>query len=80
MIMMMKWCMSQWDEFDKDWETAIMSYVSKNNRWIIDSGWSHHITGDKGKFFTLAYYDGNCIRFSNDAPYLIKGKGSINRT
>ena len=25
----------------------------------------------------MNYYDGNSVRFGNDAPYLIKGKGSI---
>ena len=34
------------------------------------------MTRDKSKFITLNYYDGNSVRFSNDAPYLIKGKGS----
>ena len=33
--------------------------------------------GDKSKFITLNYYDENSVMFSNDAPYLIKGKGSI---
>ena len=33
--------------------------------------------GDKGKFTDLTHYDGNNIRFGNDAPCLIKGKGSI---
>ena len=35
------------------------------------------MTGDKSKFITLDYYDGNSVRFGNDAPCLIKGKGSI---
>ena len=33
--------------------------------------------GDKSKFITLTSYDGNSVRFGNDAPCLIKGKGSI---
>ena len=36
--------------------------------------------GDKSKFFTLTQYDGNSVRFGNDAPCLIKGKGSIKLT
>ena len=64
------------DESDEDEETALVSCVKKNDRWIIDSGCSHHMIGDKSKFITLNY-DGNSVRFGNDAPYLIKGKGSI---
>ena len=44
---------------------------------MIDSGCSHHITRHKSKFITLEYYNGNSVRFVNDTPYLIKGKGSI---
>ena len=33
--------------------------------------------GDKSMFITLNCYDGNSVRFGNDAPCLIKGKGSI---
>ena len=65
------------DESDEDEATALVSCVNKNDRWIIDSGCSHHMTGDKSKFITLNYYDGNSVRFGNDAPCLIKGKGSI---
>ena len=35
------------DEGDK---MALISHVSKNDTWIIDSGCSHHMTGDKTKF------------------------------
>ena len=33
--------------------------------------------GDKSKFVTFTEYDGNSVRFRNDAPCLIKGKCSI---
>ena len=33
--------------------------------------------GEKDKFTTLTHYDGNNVTFSNDAPCLIKDKGSI---
>ena len=36
--------------------------------------------GYKSKFITLNYYDGFSVRFGNDAPCLIKGKGSIKLT
>ncbi|MFA1255992.1 hypothetical protein, partial [Klebsiella pneumoniae] len=48
-----------------------------NDKWIIDSGCSHHMTGDKSKFISFTQYDGNSVRFGNDAPGLIKGKGRI---
>ena len=38
------------------------------------------ISHDKINFVTLTPYDGNTIRFGNDAPCLIKGKGSIKLT
>ena len=51
--------------------------MSKCDRWIIDSGCSHHMTNDKSKFDTFEHYNGNNVRFGNDAPYLVKGKRSI---
>ena len=57
-----------------------MTCVNKNGKLIIDSGCSHHMIGDKSKFITLTCYDGNSVRFGNDAPCLIKGKGSIKLT
>ena len=68
------------DEFDEDEATTLLTCVNKNNKWIIDNGCSHHMTGDKSKFTTLNYYDRNGVRFGNDTPYLIKGKGSIKLT
>ena len=38
------------------------------------------MTRDKIKFITLNYYDGNSLRFGNDAPCLIKRRGSIKLT
>ena len=38
------------------------------------------MTGDKSKFITLNFYDGNGVRFVNDVPSLIKGKGFIKLT
>ena len=35
------------------------------------------MTEDKSKFINLTSYDGNSFRFGNDAPCLIKRKGSI---
>ena len=38
------------DESNEDEATALMTCVNKDDRWIIDSGCSHHMTGDKSKF------------------------------
>ena len=35
------------DEGDK---MALISHVRKNDTWIIDSVYSHHMNGDKSKF------------------------------
>jgi hypothetical protein len=51
--------------------------MTQNNRWIIESGCPHHMTGDKSKFVNISQYDRNSVRFRNDAPCQIKGKGYI---
>ena len=68
------------DESDEGEVTTLVACVNKNDRCIIDSGCSHHMTGDKSKFITLNCYDRNSVRFGNDAPCLINGKGSIKLT
>ena len=35
------------DESDEDEATALMTCVNKNDRWIIDSGYSHHMKETK---------------------------------
>ena len=68
------------EESDEDEATALVTYVNKNDKWIIDNGCSHHMIEEKIKFVTLTQYDVNSVRFGNDAPCLIKGKGSIKLT
>lgn len=46
-------------------------------KWIIDSGFSHHITCDTSKFNKVEHYNGSCVKFWNDAPCYVKHKGSI---
>ena len=65
------------DEEDK---MALISHVSKNDTWIIDSGFSHHMTRDKTKFEHMEHYDGGSVRFGNKEPCCIKGKGQISLT
>ena len=38
------------DDSNQDKKTNLISHVSKNDRWIIDSGCSRHMTGDTSKF------------------------------
>ena len=54
------------------WHLSLM--LEKNATWIIDSGCSHHMTGDKTQFEHMEdYYDGS-MRFGNNEPCCIKGK------
>ena len=41
--------------------------------WLF-TGYSHRMTGDRSKFKTFELYDGNTVKFGNDAPCLVKGK------
>ena len=59
------------DEEDK---LALISHVSKNHTWIIDSGYSHHMTCDKTKFEQFEDCDGGSVRFGNNEPHFIKGR------
>ena len=59
------------DEKDK---MKLVSHMSKNDTWIIDSGCSHHMTGDRSQFENLVHYDGGSVRFGNNEPCYIKEK------
>ena len=67
------------DDSDNDEENkmALISDVSKNDKWIVDNGFSHHMTGDKINFEHKELYDGFSMRFGNNEPYCKKGKGCI---
>ena len=65
------------DEGDK---ITLISHVNKNDTSIIDSGYSHNITRDKTKFENMEPYDGGSVRFGNNEPCCIKGKGCISLT
>ena len=62
---------------DEDNKMTLISHVSKNDTWIIDSGCSHHMTGDKTNFEHMKHYDHGNVRFGNNEPCRIKGKGCI---
>lgn len=36
---------------------ALVSCFDNSNEWIIDSGCSHHMTGERSKFLSLEEYD-----------------------
>ena len=63
------------DECDEDDKIALLSHVNKNERWIIDSGCSHHMIGDTSKFEKWENYNRSSVKFGNDAPCYVKGKG-----
>ena len=65
------------DEDNEDDKMTLISHVIKNNIWIIDSGYSHHMISDKIEFKHLEHYDGGSIRFGNNEPYHIKRKGFL---
>ncbi|XP_043717541.1 uncharacterized protein LOC122665457 [Telopea speciosissima] len=45
--------------------------------WILDSGCSTHMTGDKDRFLSLNAVEGGSVRFDNNDGAKIKGRGSI---
>ena len=52
------------DESDnEDDKMTLISYVIKTDTWIIDSGCSYHMTGDKSKFEHFEHYDGGSVKF-----------------
>ena len=57
------------------WET-----IKKSDRQIIDIGYSNHLTGDRNKFEDIGPYKGCYIKFGNDIPCIMKGKGTIQLT
>ncbi|MHC6131847.1 GAG-pre-integrase domain-containing protein, partial [Serratia marcescens] len=50
---------------------------SQKRSWILDSGCSSHMTGDKSEFSKLAKYDGGNVRFGNNERAKIVGKGVV---
>ena len=59
---------------------ALISHVSKNDTWIIDSGCSHHMSTNKTHFEHLEHYDGGSVRFGSHESFCIKRKDYITLT
>ena len=45
--------------------------------WILDSGCSSHMTGDKQKFTKIQDYDGGSVKFGNNDGAQIVGRGIV---
>ena len=74
-------CIALKDELeDEDDKMTLISHVSKNDTQIINSGCSHHMTGDKTKCEHMEHYDCGSVIFGNNEPCCIKGKGCISLT
>lgn len=61
-------------------EEGDMTLISSSNQcgdWVIDSGCTHHMTSDRNKFLSMEDCNGGTMRFGNDDPSVVKGKGSI---
>ena len=67
------------DDLDREIreESALVSQVEKKSDWRIDSGSSHHMTGDMNRWVKFKNHDGGIVRFGNNAAYHIIGIGSI---
>ncbi|GLJ37400.1 hypothetical protein SUGI_0759360 [Cryptomeria japonica] len=58
-------------------EKELATKIKDKDEWVIDSGYSHHMTRDKGKFLSLQEFDGGLVIFGDDEACMIKGKGTI---
>ena len=66
------------DSLDKEIreESTLISQVERKD-WIIDSGCSHHMTGDMRKFVKLKSHDGGIVKVGNNAACHITEIGSL---
>ncbi|XP_043710218.1 uncharacterized protein LOC122659136 [Telopea speciosissima] len=61
----------------QDRDRANLMAHSKPSRWILDSGCSTHMTGDKDKFLNLEHVGKGSVRFGNNDGARVEGKGKI---
>ena len=65
------------DDSNEDEKIPLISHMIKNGRWIIDIGFSHHMTSDTSKFEKIDYYNRSSVKFGNNAPCYVKGNRLI---
>ena len=66
------------DDLDREiTEASVLIWQVQKKDWIIDSGCSHHITGDMSKFVKFRSHDGWTVKVGNNVAYHIIGIGSI---
>ena len=67
------------DDLDREIreERSLVTQVEKKSDWIIDSGCSHHMTGDMNNFVKFKNHDGGTIRVGSNATCHITRIGSI---
>ncbi|GLJ54155.1 hypothetical protein SUGI_1160370 [Cryptomeria japonica] len=58
-------------------EKFLAAKIEENDEWVIESGCSHHMTGDKRKFLLLQEFAGGLVGFGDNKTRKIKGKGTI---
>ena len=58
-------------------EKSLVAQIEEKDEWVIDSGCSHHMKGDKRKFVSLEKYDGGVVRFGDNTAGLIHGRRCI---
>ena len=59
---------------------AALKVQRKKSSWILDSGCTSHMTGDKTKLNNLNNFNGGSVKFGNndDAKIMEKGHVSLN--
>jgi hypothetical protein len=67
-----------WKKKESDKCGLVLSAQRQTKPWYIDTVFSKHMTGDKGKFLSLSENKSGNVTFGNDALGKIKGKGMVN--
>ena len=57
-----------------------MRAKTKKNMWYLDSGCSHHMTGDQAMFSSTSHKDGGYVTFGDNAKGKIVGKGKVGKS
>ena len=53
---------------------------AKKNKWYLDSGCFHHITGEKAMFFHISHENGNYVTFGDNTKGKIVGEGKVDKS